>query len=81
MNSAGRDPNYYIKRQKNNEAARISKMKRKDKEIQAESDRKKLEAAYAKLHKELRQIYEKRLDRKVKNLKYLYYIPSNYLIL
>jgi len=63
MNSAGRDPNYYTKRQKNNEAARISRMKKKEKEIEAESDRKKLEAVYIKLHKELRQMYEKRLER------------------
>jgi len=62
MSSNGRDPNYYIKRQKNNESARISRNKRKEKEIQAEKDKKKLEAAYVKLHKELLQIHKKKIE-------------------
>jgi len=37
-------------------------MKRKDKEIQAEKERKNLEAAYVKLHKELLQIQQKKME-------------------
>jgi len=62
MSSTGRDANYYTKRQKNNEAARLSRMKRKEKEIQTEIEKRKLEATYVKLHTELLQLHKKNLE-------------------
>jgi len=62
MSSTGRDANYYIKRQKNNEAARLSRLKRKEKEDQTEKEKIKLEAAYVKLHKEILQIHKMKLE-------------------
>jgi len=62
MSSAGRDANYYIKRQKNNEAARVSRMKRKEKEMQTEKEKKQLEATYVQLRKELLQIHKKKIE-------------------
>jgi len=62
MSSAGRDENYYLRRQKNNEAARLSRMKRKEKEVQTEREKIKLETAYCKLRKELLQLHKKKIE-------------------
>ncbi|XP_015370396.1 PREDICTED: uncharacterized protein LOC107166311 [Diuraphis noxia] len=62
MSSTGRDANYYIKRQKNNEAARLCRLKRKEKEIQTEKEKRKLEATYVKLHAELLQLHKNNLE-------------------
>ncbi|XP_022173734.1 uncharacterized protein LOC111036135 [Myzus persicae] len=63
MSSTDRDANYYTKRQKNNEAARLSRLKRKEIENQTEKEKRKLEASYVKLHRELLQIHKMKLDQ------------------
>jgi len=63
MNSAGRDMDYYIKRQKNNEASRLSKTKRKEKEIEMEKKKQQLEAVCLKLKKEIHILQQMKQDK------------------
>lgn len=45
--------NYYLKRQKNNEAAKNSRMKKKEQEIEVAKKKQKLEMTYVKLQKQI----------------------------
>lgn len=44
---------YYIKRQKNNEAAKISRLRKKEHEIEIAKKKQKLEMTYVKLQKQI----------------------------
>jgi len=47
---------YIIKRQKNNESARLSRLKRKECEMDTARKKQTLEKTYVKLHKEISRI-------------------------
>lgn len=49
----GHTVDYYIKRQKNNEAAKISRLRKKEHEIQLAEQKRRLEIAYVKLQKQI----------------------------
>lgn len=56
MNSSTNSTNnmdYYIKRQKNNEAAKISRLRKKEHEIEIAKKKQKLEMTYVKLQKQI----------------------------
>lgn len=59
MNPAGSssiDNSYYISRQKNNEAARRSRLKKKQQEIEMAKIKEKLERTYIELQTQIEQI-------------------------
>lgn len=55
-NSSKNNIDYYIKRQKNNEAAKNSRIKKKEHEIEIAKKKQKLEVTYVKLQKQINHL-------------------------
>jgi hypothetical protein len=55
-NSSSHGMDYYMKRQKNNEAAQKSRLRKKEHEIEIAKKKQKLEMTYVKLQKQINHI-------------------------
>lgn len=53
---SGNSMDYYLKRQKNNEAAKISRLKKKEHELELAKQKRRLEITYVKLQKQINHI-------------------------